>query len=185
MVLREASPYILSPVTQEMTSAADAIIRTLLPSGGVSPSSSVGWTRLAYITDTFGPRFSGSQALEDALSWIRDTAINEDHLRVTEQHTFVPKWVRGEEWAYMLEPRKTKLHMVGLGMSPPTLPLGHNITAEVIVFSGYEDMIQNCSRAVGKIVLFNTIFTEYGITVQTRTNAGSWASEVCNLVVKY
>ncbi len=85
----------------------------------------------------------------------------------------VPKWVRGEEWAYMLSPRLKKLHMVGLGMSNSTH--GSNITAGVFVVSGYDDLQSNCTKAAGKIVLFNTIFTTYGGTVSTRTNAAIWA----------
>lgn len=67
--------------------------------------------------------------------------------------------------------------MVGLGMSNSTM--GRNITANVIVFSGYDDMMagDNCTRTQGKIVLFNTIFTTYGGTVNTRTNAAVWGAE--------
>jgi carboxypeptidase Q len=103
--------------------------------------------------------------------------VEEDGLKVTEQFTMVPRWVRGEEWAYLLSPRKKKLHMVGLGMSNSSQ--GENITAGVFVVSGYDDLHagDNCSRAEGKIVLFNTIFTTYGNTVSTRTYAAIWAEE--------
>jgi carboxypeptidase Q len=59
--------------------------------------------------------------------------------------------------------------------------MGKNITAEVFVVSGYNDLMANCSKAAGKIVLFNTIFTTYGNTVPTRTNAAVWAV-TCNAV---
>ncbi len=60
---------------------------------------------------------------------------------------------------------------------------GKNITASVFVVSGYDELHagNNCSKAEGKIVLFNTIFTTYGGTVSTRTNAAVWAQE-CNAV---
>lgn len=121
--------------------------------------------------DTFGPRFSGSENLENALDYIRELALS-DGLRVTEQDTMVPKWVRGEEWGYLIAPRLKKLHLIGLGMSNSTH--GKNITAPVFVVSGYPDLQANCSKAQGKIVLFNTIFTTYGNTVPTRTNAAIW-----------
>lgn len=165
-----SAEYTLAPVTAQMGQAASKIINSLLPSTGVTQESSVAWQRLAYITDTFGPRFSGSDNLENALSWIRDTAKNIDHLQVSEMNTYIPAWVRGEESAYLLQPRKKKIHMVGLGMCTPG-----NATAEVFVVSGHEDLLANCSRAHGKIVLFNTIFTTYGVTVNTRINAGNWA----------
>lgn len=110
----------------------------------------------------------------DALSYIRDLAID-DGLKVTEEFTLVPKWVRGEEWATMLSPRVKKLHMIGLGMSNSTQK--KNITAPVIVFKDYDDMQANCSKANGKIILFNTIFTTYGATVSTRSNAAVWGVE--------
>ena len=67
-----------------MREAAADIIQYQLPPGGVTQESSISWQRLAYICDTFGPRFSGSQALEDALTHIKNLAI-QDGLKVTEQ----------------------------------------------------------------------------------------------------
>ena len=171
--------YEIAPITADMKTAANAIVNFLLPPlEPVTQETSVGWSRLAYICDTFGPRFSGSETLEIVLSHIKELATK-DGLRVTEQATMVPKWVRGEEWATMISPRTKKLHMVGLGMSNSTQ--GKNITANVIVFSGYDDMKNNCSKVPGKIVLFNTLFTTYGGTVPTRTNAAIWA-ESCGAV---
>jgi carboxypeptidase Q len=108
-----------------------------------------------------------------ALDWVRDTAIA-DGLTVTEEPTLVPKWVRGAEWATLLSPRVKALHMVGLGMSVNTS--GVNITAPVFVVSGNDELQANCSKAAGKIVLFNTPFTEYGVTVAIRVNAGTWGA---------
>jgi carboxypeptidase Q len=110
--------------------------------------------------------------VQQALNWTRDPAREIDGLVVTEEPTFVPKWVRGEEWATMLSPRYKKLHMVGLGMSVNTS--GVNITAEVIVVNDYNDIVANCSKIQGKMLLINTPFTEYGITVAIRENAGNW-----------
>jgi carboxypeptidase Q len=166
--------YTLAPVTDDMRSVAQQVLDTALPTTGVTQESSVAWSRLAYICDTFGPRIAGSQALEDALDWIKVTAES-DGLRVTEEPTLVPHWVRGEEWAYLLSPRKKKLHMVGLGMSIGTR--GENITAEAFVVSGYDDMIANCSKVADKIIVFNTPFTQYGTTVTVRNNAGLWGAE--------
>jgi type IV secretory pathway VirB2 component (pilin) len=35
------------------------------------------YNRLAYMTDTFGPRLSGSQAYDDAVQWIMQAATRE------------------------------------------------------------------------------------------------------------
>lgn len=182
-----ASGYVQAPVTADMRSAASQIISTLLPPQGVTQQSSNVWSRLAYITDTFGPRFSGSQNLEvrthpgvfgcfanlrsfrtvasccshgnfvlcmrftwmqDALEWVKAQALA-DGLTVTEMPTLVPKWVRGEEWAYLMSPRKKKLHMVGLGMS--TSSGGVNITAPVFVVRDNVELQAgtNCSKVSG------------------------------------
>jgi carboxypeptidase Q len=170
-----AGNYELQYVTPAMRTVASQILEAALPTTGVTQASSVAWTRLAYICDTFGPRIAGSDALEQALTYIKTTAEEEDGLRVTEEPTMVPKWVRGEEWAYMLSPRYKKLHMIGLGMS--TSSHGENITAHAFVVSGYDDLKANCSQAQGKIVVFNTIFTTYATTVSVRWNAGLWAAE--------
>jgi hypothetical protein len=89
--------YTIAPVTDDMIQVADSVISDLLPPTGVSQTSSTGWQRLAYICDTFGPRFSGSQNLENAFDYIATQAAK-DGLRVTEEYTSVPKWVRGDEW---------------------------------------------------------------------------------------
>jgi hypothetical protein len=57
-------PTELWPITNEMSSASQQVINTLLPATGVTMDTSMVWQRVAYITDTFGPRLSGSQGLE-------------------------------------------------------------------------------------------------------------------------
>ena len=102
------------PVTADMRGAASAIIQRLLPASGVTQLSSTAWQRLAYLTDTFGPRFSGSAGLERALDWVRDTARAVDGLTVTEQFTMVPRWVRGNvRVAHIAAPQEAAL--CGLG----------------------------------------------------------------------
>jgi hypothetical protein len=181
--------YDLAPVTDDTRANANAIIGSLLPSSGVTPDNSVAWSRLAYICDSFGPRFSGSAALEAALDWVRDTARNVDGLTVTEQPTLIPKWVRGSESASWTTtsgpPRTKKLHMVGLGMSIGTG--GAPITGPGFVVYGrtpadaQATLAANCSYLQGlarpPIILFNVPFTTYGETVGIRGVAGTWAAQ--------
>jgi carboxypeptidase Q len=172
------------PVTADMRDASSAIIQRLLPASGVTQLSSTAWQRLAYMTDTFGPRFSGSAGLERALNWVRDTARAVDGLRVTEMVTMVPRWVRGNESAWLTAPRLKKLHFVGLGMSVGTN--GSDLNAPVFVISGaspadaYQSLQGNCSAiqslAEKPIVLFNVPFTTYGGTVPVRASCGEWAA---------
>jgi hypothetical protein len=41
--------YEIAPITDDMIQASNAVIASLLPSNGVTQSSSIGWQRLAYI----------------------------------------------------------------------------------------------------------------------------------------
>jgi carboxypeptidase Q len=166
------------PVTDVMRAGSSALIGSLLPATGVTQSSNI-WQRLSYITDTFGSRLSGSQGLEDALDYIKDIASRVDGLNVTEIPAWIPRWVRGEEYATMVSPRTKKLHFAGLGMSNGTG--GLDVTAPVLVVYGttpadaYTNLQGNCSAAAGKIVLFNVPFTTYGETVGVRSSAAVWA----------
>ena len=163
--------YEPTSITKSMRNVANTIIKNFKDS--TANSDKTAWDRLAYLTDTFGPRFSGSESLENALDWVKNIAMHSDELTVSEMPSLVPHWVRGVEWAYLTIPRVKKLHMVGLGMSIGSG--GKNITSELLVVKSQEDLTANCSKAAGKIVLFNTFFTTYGETVIVRYNAGIWA----------
>jgi len=78
-------------------------------------NSTIVYTRLAFLTDTFGPRFSGTSALESALDWIKDEAENGDGFSVKEQTVMVPVWVRGKEYANLISPRHKSMRVLGLG----------------------------------------------------------------------
>jgi carboxypeptidase Q len=181
-----SNAYDIAPVTDEMRASASAIISSFLPSTGVTKSSSSVWQRLAYITDTYGPRFSGSDSLENVLDHIRDTATA-DGLVVTEMEAFLPRWLRGVEYgSWTTNTRTKKLHLVGLGMSNTTGGInggGVEISAPGIVISGsspaeaYSNLLANCSLVQGKIVVFNVPFTTYGGTVGVRSSAGTWGAQ--------
>ncbi len=116
------------------------------------------WSRLAYITDTFGPRFSGSQNLEDAIDEIVRMMQKDGFDTVYTEPVKVPHWVRGNESAKMVSPRPRILPMLGLGGSIATPPEG--ITAEVIVVDELDSVATLGDRANGKIVLINQAFEE-------------------------
>jgi carboxypeptidase Q len=155
-------------ITNDMTNVANQLI-------SASQVNTTAYERLGYLADTFGPRFSGTQAVESALDWLVSVAQS-DGFTVTQQPVNVPRWVRGNEWAKMVSPRNKTLHFTGLGMSNNTG--GQVITAPVFVVSSYAELMQNATQAKGCIVLFNAIFTSYGQTVQYRMNAAVWAASV-------
>jgi len=86
----------------------------------------------------------------------------------------VPHWVRGQESAEIVSPRRQRLVMLGLGNSLGTTPAG--IEADVLVVRSYEELDAAGSRVKGRIVAFNVPFTTYGETVQFRSNGPSRAA---------
>ena len=142
-------------------SAADQLIASAL-------ADSSAYARLAYLGDTFGHRLSGSQALEDALSWIVAEMEADGLENVRTQPVMVPHWVRGSESATMTHPRMESLPMLGLGGSVGTGPDG--VEADVTVVQSFDELAAATAAGQidGRIVVFNVPFTNYGETVQYR-----------------
>ena len=138
-------------------------------------SSIEGWDRLTYMTDTFGPRFSGSENLEQSIDWIVEEMKADGFDKVWKQPVKVPHWVRGKESATLNIPLERDLPMLGLGGSVGTPVEG--ITAEVLVVKSFEELEARSDEVKGKIVLFNAKFTTYGQTVQYRVNGASEAAK--------
>lgn len=146
-------------------------------------ADSSAYTRLAELTDRFGPRFSGTPNLDRAIEWILSQMRRDGLENVHGEPVMVPRWVRGAESAELLEPRVRTLPMLGLGGSVATPPEG--ITAEVFVVSSFDDLQAHAAQAKGKIVLFDAPFTNYGQTVRYRyagADAASAAGAVASLI---
>jgi carboxypeptidase Q len=156
--------------TPQMQKDANAIIAAATVGAG----NATAWSRLAYATDTFGPRLSGSAALNAFISYAATTAAA-DGLKVTLEPVVVPHWVRGVEWAQLESPRAKRLHFCGAGYSNNTG--GVPITAPVLVVGSNEELLNRTAEARGKIILFDWPTWEgYGTTVAFRYNAGNWAA---------
>jgi carboxypeptidase Q len=138
--------------------------------------SRAAWERVAEWTDTFGPRLSGSDALERAIDWALAALEREGFANVRGETVMVPRWVRGRESAVMLTPRPMPLAMLGLGGSVGTPPDG--VTGEVLVVSSFEELEQRAAEAAGRIVLFDVPYEGYGKTVRYRVGAASAAARV-------
>ncbi len=137
---------------------------------------SAAWAKLARLSDTFGPRFSGTENLERAIDWVLDEMRREGLENVRGEAVMVPRWVRGEESAELVAPRRQRLPMLGLGGSIGTPPEG--ITAEVLVVNSFDDLAAKAAQASGKMVLFDVPFTNYGATVQYRGRGAIEAAKV-------
>ncbi len=113
--------------------------------------------RLALLVDTFGPRFSGTQNLEDALDWLLVQMRADSLENVRAEPVMIPRWERGRESAVLLKPRKQKLTMIGLGGSVGTSRWG--VKAEALVVRDFDELQARAADVPGKIVVFNAPFT--------------------------
>jgi carboxypeptidase Q len=169
----EAQTSVIPPESGE---AAQRLVQAALESPGA-------WVRLGEMVDTFGPRISGSEALEAALDWILEGMESDGLENVRSEPVLVPRWIRGVETAELIAPRHKRMDILGLGPSVPTPPEG--IQAEVLVVESFEDLEGRAEEARGKIVLFDVPFTDYGETVQYRSRgavAAARAGAVASLI---
>lgn len=138
-------------------------------------ADSAAWERLAYLTDTFGPRFSGSKNLERAIDWILGEMRADGLENVRAEPVMVPRWVRGREELMLLEPHERRLDILGLGGTIGTGPGG--LAGDVLVVGSFDELAARADEAHGKIVLWNVPFTSYGSTVVYRSQGAIRAAE--------
>ena len=168
LLLWSASVFAVD-LPKQYTNTANRLIHT-------ATNSSFGFKRLETLCDTFGPRFTGSANLENAIDWCMKEMKKDGFENVHGEKVKVPRWVRGKESTTLLSPRRRALPMMGLGGSVGTSKEG--ITAEVLVVKSFEDLKTKAKQAKGKIVLFNLPFTEYRETVVVRRLGAIEASKV-------
>jgi carboxypeptidase Q len=155
--------------TERYRAAADRLI-------SAATKDSSAWNRVAELTDAFGSRLSGSDALERAIDWTLARMRSDGLENVRGEPVMVPHWVRGAESAELVTPRRKPLAMLGLGGSVGTPAAG--ITAPVIVVGSFDELARRAADARGKIVLFDVPFTEYRQTVAYRSGGASAAARV-------
>ncbi len=158
------------PVADRYRDVANKIIDAALA------DSTGAWNRLAEFTDYSGPRLSGSANLERGIDWVLAHMKQDGLSNVRGEPVMVPHWVRGRESLTMHQPREADVPMLGLGGSIATPAAG--VTGEVLVVSSFEELTKRAAEAKGKIILFDVPFTNYGQTVQYRTNGAIAASRV-------
>ena len=138
-------------------------------------SDSVGYKRLSYLCDMFGPRLSGSKNLEKAIDWILKEMKIDGLSSVRGERVKVPTWIRGKESLKILVPYIKELKVLGIGGSVSTPKAG--IRGEVLVVESFEELEKVKNKVRGKIILFNAPFTTYGETVQYRYDAPNRAAK--------
>jgi carboxypeptidase Q len=139
-----------------------------------SAADDFAWQRLAELTDTFGPRLSGSANLQLAIDWSVAQLKSDGFDAVRTEATSVPRWVRGRERLDILEPGPRSLPLLGLGGSVGTPPSG--IEGEVLVVDSFDALERRARDARGRIVVFDVPYTNYGETVRYRVSGASRAA---------
>jgi hypothetical protein len=136
-----------------------------------------GWDKLVHLTTEIGHRLSGSPQLEQAIEWAHESMKREGLENPYLQPIKVPHWVRGNEYAEMVAPRKKKLEILGLGRSVATPPEG--ITAPVVVVTSFDELESlGREKVEGKIVVYAVPWEGYGRTVRYRGGGASAAAKL-------
>lgn len=144
---------------KDLEAVIEKIIRT-------AKNDTAAYKRLEYLCDVFGPRLSGSEALEQTLQWMQREMIKDGFQNVRKEEVMVPHWVRRSEKCELIYPRKSNVPVFALGGSIGTPKEG--ITAPIIVVSSFDELEKRKDEVKGKIVVYNFKFESYGKNVQYR-----------------
>lgn len=140
---------------------------------------------LSHLTDNIGPRPAGSRgaglAVQWTTEWFRSWGID-----VRNEKVRVPRWVRGEERAWLPSHNDQKIVLTALGGSVATPPKG--LTAEVIEVASFDELKALGAKVKGKIVFYDNpmdmdlvragrSFEAYGKAVVFRGSGASRAAE--------
>jgi carboxypeptidase Q len=161
--LSGATPRAQSALPPRVAPYADASGKLV----AAAQANDFAWRRLAELTDTYGNRLSGSENLKRAIEWAVTTLNTDGLANVHTERVMVPRWVRGQESAVIIDPPEHPIAMLGLGGSVATPAAG--IEADVLVVKSFQDLDTRGAEAKGRIVLFNVPYTNYGETVQYRS----------------
>jgi hypothetical protein len=141
------------------------------------------WDRLATMVDRFGPRLSGSAALEGAIDWAVETMEKDGLSDARREKVMVPHWVRGKESLVVRQPVKREIQELGLGMTVGTRGA---VRAPVVVLSHVDEIEKRGKELAGKIVLVNQKMqpydhdkdeSGYGTAVRPRSEGASRAAK--------
>jgi len=133
------------------------------------------WRRVAELTDLHGSRLAGSENLTRAIRWAAEAMKADGLENVRTESVMVPRWVRGEESAEIVDPPRHAVAMLGLGGTVATPPGG--LEADVLVVTSFDDLRAKAADARGKIVLFNVPYVNYSETVTYRTGGARAAAQ--------
>ena len=143
------------------------------------------WDRMAYVADSYGPRLSGSSALNKAIFWAMTTMASDGLENARREEVMVPHWVRGRESARVVAPVERELVLLGLGGSVGTN--NRPLRGQVAVVTHVDQIAERGKELKNKIVLVNQAMPPYDIenhssgydqVVQARSRGASEAAKV-------
>jgi hypothetical protein len=144
--------------------------------------SDYGFERLAFLTDSIGPRLSGSPQHAAAVEYVAEE-MRKLGLDVHTEPAQVPHWVRGEErgelvsYPGQVKDQTQKVVLTALGHSVATPANG--LTAEVVVVNNFKELAAlKREQVAGKIVLFTEHYDK-------RLAAGGYALDAYGEAVQY
>ena len=147
--------------------------------------SSQAYDTLAHLTDSIGPRLSGSKNAAAAVAWTTARFRAWGFAPVNDR-VMVPHWVRGREEGSLVSHMGQKVVLTALGGSVATPPAG--ITAEVVEAGSFDELKALGAKVKGKIVFFyvpmdmelvraHRAFEAYSKAVEYRAAGPSRAAE--------
>ena len=174
-------------IIKEITSKAESVakIKKYLLCGEGKHEA---YRRLETIVHSFGPRFSGTQALEDAIQHVYSKMGEEPGITANLEEAMISRWVRGEESAELVSPRNAKIVISSLGSSVGTKTSETDfIEADIVVVRSFDELHKlGQAEVTGKIVVYNQEWVKehkypidsYVDTVKYRNTGASVASRL-------
>lgn len=138
-----------------------AVARQLV---GGALADGVAFARLEELTDTIGPRLSGSPGAAAAVQWALKK-FQQDGLAAHLEAVKVPHWVRGEERGEILPQPGIVGHP--LALTALGNGVGGDVAGEVIEVSSLEEIAALGEKARGKVLFLNH-------TMGTKGGYGDW-----------
>ena len=145
---------------------------------GGAMADGVAYARLEELTDTIGPRLSGSPGAAAAVQWALKK-FQQDGLTAHLEAVKVPHWVRGEERGEILPQPGIVGHP--LALTALGNGVGGDVTGEVVEVRSLQEIAALGEKARGKVIFLNhTMGTKggYGDWVGLRTQGPSAAAKV-------
>lgn len=159
----------------ELRATLESLVRAARQTNGA-------YETIRSLTDTVGPRLSGSPGDARAVAWAQATLKAQGFANVHAEAVTVPYWERGEESGALVAPGPMPLALCALGGSVAT-PEG-GLEADVVEARSLEEIDALGEKARGKIVFVWKVMERkpdgsgYGATVPIRGGAASRAAKV-------